>query len=90
MAEHEGIISRELAFYRSHLHDWEGREGEYILIKLVNDEAVFEFFSSYDDALKQGYRQFGLEPFLIKQISISERTHFISRNIQPCPISHCT
>ena len=87
MTENEQkALDRELAFYRSHLEEWEGREGEYILIK---DEKVVGFFSSYDDALRQGYQQFGLDSFLVKQISTLERAHFISRNIQPCPTSHC-
>ena len=85
MAGEERALDRELAFYRSHLREWEGREGEYILIK---DEAVAGFFSSYDDALRQGYQRFGLQPFLVKQISTVERAHFISRSIQPCLTSH--
>lgn len=81
MSESNNPISKEIEYYRRHFRDWEGREGEYVLIK---GEAVVDFFSSYDDALKYGYQKFSLEPFLVKQINAVERAHFISRNIVPC------
>ena len=60
-------LDLELAVYRRSLKEWENREGEYVLIK---GEEICGFFSSYDDALKIGYEKFGLEPFLVKQISV--------------------
>ena len=77
-------ISREIDYYHRHLKDWEGRDGEFILIK---EESVVDFFSSYDDALKAGYQKFGLEPFLVKQINTIDRGSFISRSILPCHAS---
>jgi len=77
-------ISREIDYYHRHLKDWEGRDGEFILIK---EESVVDFFSSYDDALKAGYQKFGLESFLVKQINTIEQGSFISRNILPCHTS---
>ena len=78
MTETINPINKELDYYRRHLKDWEGREGEYILIQA---ESVVDFFSSYDDALKAGYQKFGLEPFFVKQINTVERASFVSRNI---------
>ena len=74
-------LDLELAVYRRSLKEWENREGEYVLIK---GEEICGFFSSYDDALKIGYEKFGLEPFLVKQISVIEQAHFISRSVDPC------
>ncbi|MCY3878928.1 MAG: hypothetical protein OXF74_07090 [Rhodobacteraceae bacterium] len=84
MTESGSPISKELDYFRRHLQDWEGHEGEYVLIK---GEKAVDFFSSYDDALKRGYREFGLESFLVKQISVVECASFISRSIVPCHIS---
>jgi len=84
MTEATNPIATELDYFRRHRQDWEGREGEYVLIK---GEKTVGFFPSYDEALGQGYKECGLEPFLVKQISIAERTFFISRNIELCRIS---
>ena len=85
MAERERALKREPAFYRSHLREREGREGEYVLFR---DETVAGFFSICDDALRQGCQRFGLRSFLVEQINMVERARFISRGIQPCLGSH--
>ena len=84
MTETGNPIAAELDYFRRHRQDWEGHEGEYILIK---GETTVGFFPSYDEALSRGYEDFGMKPFLVKQISVAEHAFFISRNIEPCPIS---
>lgn len=84
MTKDTNPIRKEIDYYRRHLKDWKGRDGEFILIK---GESVVDFFSSYDDALKAGYQKFGLEPFFVKQINTIEQGAFISRNILPCHTS---
>ena len=59
-------LETELATYQQSLGGWSDKEGKYVLIK---GDKVFDFFSSYDDAIKRGYEEFGLEAFLVKQIS---------------------
>ena len=77
-------LEQELATYRENLLDLARHEGRYVLIH-GND--VVDTFSSYEDALRQGYRQFGLQPFLVKRIETVEQVHFISRPIIPRQMS---
>ena len=77
-------LEKELETYRQHLSEWTGSEGKYVLIK--GDE-IAGLFSSYDDALMEGYRRYELGSFLVKQISAFQQAQFVSRLHSPCPIS---
>ena len=57
-------------------------EGKYALIQ---GDSVAGIWDTYEDALKAGYAQFGLKPFLVKQIQGIERVHFFTRNFVACP-----
>ena len=81
----EKSLKREMAVYKNKIKEWEGREGEFVLIK---GEDVCGFFSSYDDALKNGYEKFQLKQFLVKQVSGIEDIHYISREFYPCHTLH--
>ena len=75
-------LERELAVFADKLPEFKGEhQGKYVLI---HGDSVVDFFSSYDDAIKAGYAQFKLEPFLVKQIQAMEHAHFISRMYDPC------
>jgi hypothetical protein len=73
-------LERELATYMDRLPELVQHEGKYVLI---HGDSVVDTFASYQDALRQGYRQFGLEPFLVKQILSTERIHFVTRTVEP-------
>jgi hypothetical protein len=73
-------LERELATYREKLPELVQHEGKYVLIQ---GDSVADIYATYQDALRQGYRQFGLEPFLVKQILSTERIHFVTRAIEP-------
>jgi hypothetical protein len=73
-------LERELATYRDRFDELAQHEGKYVLIR--GDE-VFDTFSTYEDALKQGYRQYGLSGFLVKQIRAVERVHYVTRPLTP-------
>ena len=75
-------LEKELETYRTKLPELKADEGKFILI---HGEDVVDVFSSYEDAIKQGYARFKLEPFLVKQISSIEHAQFISRFVDPCP-----
>lgn len=77
-------LEKESETYNQHLPEWSGNEGKYVLIK---EDNVVEMFSSYEDALKEGYRRFELESFMVKQIHAFQQAQFISRMYAPCPIS---
>lgn len=73
-------LEKELATYRDKLPELVQHEGKYVLI---HGDRVVDTFASYEDALRQGYREFGLEPFLVKQIMRTERVHFVTRIVEP-------
>ena len=78
-------LEREKATYRKLLEDREHaneHHGEYVLI---HGEEVCGYFSSYSDALHEGYDKFGLESFMVKQVSLVEQAHLITRFFDPCP-----
>jgi hypothetical protein len=70
----------ELATYHAKLEELKPQSGRFVLVR---GNQVVDTFGSYDDALKEGYERFGLEPFLVKRIEAVERAHFMSRLIRP-------
>lgn len=73
-------LETELATYKAKLEELKAYAGKYVLIH-GND--VIDTYSAYDDALKEGYERFGLDPFLVKRIDAIEQAHFISRFVLP-------
>lgn len=71
-------LEKELATYSAKLSDLKQHEGKFVLIQ---GDAVVDMFSSYDDALKEGYKRFGLVPFLVKQIHAVEPVYYFTRPI---------
>jgi hypothetical protein len=69
-------LERELAAYKAKLEELKAQAGKYVLI---HGDNVIDTYSAYDDALKEGYEKFGLEPFMVKRIEVIEQAHFISR-----------
>jgi hypothetical protein len=61
---------------------------------LIQDDRVIDVFGTYEDALKEGYKTFGVvTPFLVKQISGVEQVQCFTRDIgssassNPIPVS---
>ena len=78
-------LEKELETYRSKLPELKTQEGKYVLIQ---GDRIVDTFTSYEDAMKEGYSKFGVAtPFLVKQIQALELAHFISRLVGPCPTS---
>ena len=81
-------LEREMATYKAKLPELKEKAGKFVLI---HGDEVIDTFTSYDDAIKEGYTKFGLStPFLVKQIMAIEQVQFISRFVQPCfnPTQH--
>ena len=76
-------LEKELETYPKDLPALQDREGKSVLIQ---GGKVIEVFSSYEDALKQGYKECGLDtPFLVEQIRAVEKVQHLTRNIGfPC------
>jgi hypothetical protein len=73
-------LETELATYRSKLAELKEHEGKFVLI---HGEKIVDFFAAYEDAIKAGYQQFKLEPFLVKQVNAVERVLHVTRRILP-------
>lgn len=71
-------LEKELETYKSKLPELKAHEGKYVLIQ---GDKVVDMFTSYEDALKEGYKQFGLTPFLVKQILAVEPVYCFTRPI---------
>ncbi len=56
-------------------------EGKFAL---VHGQEVVGVWDTYEDALKEGYGHFGLEPFLVKHIEAIEQIHFFTRDLTLC------
>jgi hypothetical protein len=60
------VLAQELDTFEAHRAELVGQAaGKYAL---VHGDAVAGVFDTEDDAIRQGYSQFGNVPFLVKQI----------------------
>lgn len=73
-------LEQELATYRAKLSELLPHEGKYVLI---HGPDVIGTFATYEDALRQGYREFGLEPFMVKQVQSTEQVLFVAQALAP-------
>ncbi len=73
-------LERELAVYMQKLPELKEQEGKFAL---VHGGDFVDVYSTYEDAIKEGYNKFGLEAFLVKQIQATEQAQFISRIVAP-------
>lgn len=76
-------LEKELATYKLKLPELKQHEGKFAL---VHDVEVVDIYTSYEDAIKEGYNKFGLQPFMVKQIHATEQAQFISRLVVPIPV----
>jgi len=77
-------FDRECETYARLKADLMGRaEGLYVVIQGEDVEGPVE---TYRDALRVGYRRFGLDrPFVVQQILAVEPVATVSRDVVPCP-----
>jgi len=73
-------LDGELQFFRSHLIDMLGfngeNEGKYVVIRGTD---VLAPFDHYEDALEAGYGRHGLVPFLVKKLERNESVLYFAR-----------
>jgi hypothetical protein len=77
-------LEKELATYKSKLPELKDSEGKFVLI---HGDDLVDTYTSYEDAIKEGYAKFKLEPFLVKQVQAIEQVQFITRFVEPCGLS---
>ncbi len=78
-------LEKELETYANKLPEMLAAEGEG-KFALIKGDQLLDVFGTYEDAIKEGYAKFGLDPFLVKQIHTIEQVQFISR-LLPCHTS---
>ena len=78
-------LEQELRTYEANVDKWTEQTGKFVLIR---GEEVVEFFTAYEDAIQAGYKKFGLEPFLVKQINAVGAAQCITRYVQPYSTVH--
>jgi hypothetical protein len=79
MSEH--LLEKEIQTYKDNLPSLTAEEGKFILIK---GDQIIGLFETYEDAIKAGYEQFELEPFLVKQIHAMEQVQVVTRLLSSC------
>ena len=79
-------LEKELETYKAKLPELKQHEGKFVLI---HGDEIVDTYTSYEDAIKEGYKRYKLEPFLVKQIHSIQQVHFISRFIKPCSLDTC-
>lgn len=78
----ENVFENELETYAANRDTLiAGSEGKYVVIRGTE---IAGTWSSYEDALKEGYGRYKLEPFLVKRIEGVETILGFSRDIAPC------
>lgn len=74
-------LEKELDTYNRQLPTLLSNEGEGKFV-LIQGEEIIDLFGTYEDALKEGYKRFGVTtPFLVKQISGVEHVQSFTRDI---------
>ncbi len=65
-------LEKELAAYKRELPNLLANTGKFAVI---HEDAVSGVWDTYTDALQEGYRLFGLKPFMVKQIQSVDIPH---------------
>ena len=73
-------LEKELATYHAKFDDLKKNEGKFVLI---HGDEIVDYFAAYEDAIKAGYQQFKLQPFLVKQISATGSVQHVTRHVMP-------
>jgi hypothetical protein len=83
-------LERELEAFGKQLPELlkdEGKRGKYAL---VHGDDIDSVWPTIEDALQAGYDRFGLDVFLVKEITEREKPQYFSRNVKRCPSSPAT
>lgn len=75
------VLDEELRTYEAHRDNLLGRaRGQFVLIK---NDRIIDVFASREDAIRRGYREFGNQPFLVKEVvDVEMPLHFTSFEIR--------
>jgi hypothetical protein len=74
-------LEKELETYKRLLPELLAKQGKFVLIRGDEQAGIFD---TYQDAITAGYAKFGLDPFLVKQISPAEQIAYFTRALVEC------
>lgn len=77
-------LDRELETFRRELPNLLADPANRGQFALVGGTAVAGVYPTFDAALAAGYERFGLDPFLVKEVTEHEVPRYFSRNLR-CP-----
>lgn len=81
-AREMNVLEEEIGTYEKHKEELiEKANNKFVLIK---HSEIIEIFESQSDALKEGYKRFRKEPFLVKQILPVEVPLQFTSNLLGC------
>ena len=73
------ILQKEYKVFCSHLNEFLPKHlNEFVLIK---GNQIVDFFTSYEEALREGLNRFGNVPFFIKAVKKEEEVHFFHQGL---------
>lgn len=68
-------LADDIATYRAHVAEMvKEHEGEYVLIR---EGKIIGFFPDRSRAVREGYRRFGIVPFLVREVAATEPVVYI-------------
>jgi hypothetical protein len=79
-----GPLDRELDTFRQQLPNLLADPTNRGRFALVRGATVAGLYPTFDAALAAGYDRFGLDPFLVKEVTEHEIPRYFSRNLR-CP-----
>ena len=56
----------------------QGHAGKFVVIK---DDQIFDIYLTYEDALRQGLKEYGNVSFLIKEITTVEKVNYFFHGV---------
>jgi len=69
-------LEKELETYNRELPNLLAENGKFVLIQ---GNTIHGIYGTYEDAVKEGYQTFGLDPFLVRQIQAVQQVQYITR-----------
>ena len=76
-------LETELKTYEAQKESLLAHEGKFVVI---HGTEILGTYASYEDALKAGYENYKLNPFLVKKIQAVDAVNFVTRDLRfSCP-----
>ena len=69
------MLDREITYYEEHLAEWLTQYPGKIVV--VKDQELIGVFDTFDDALAEGARRFGLNSFLVRRVEETQKEEYI-------------